>query len=300
MLGLLAVALNLEGWRGPVVFLVVGIAGIVVFMRVLEWGSNGLKARARRKAMAPAEPEAYGSYDERRAALSEGENLDDWLDRVRVTPEDRKIKPHSRYWIYKAGDHPDVLFLYYRVNPGGRLLRHVATASQDFHNFETESPHKMVCRSFEGLSVAFPTSGEWWAKVFCAKHPQVAEPRIVTREDGWFFYPERKEELLCGCLEPVNFGKGYPKPMAAPGAPHLRPVILDGKPVETGYAGNLDDGGDIFKVINTVIKESGGRIAKVLELRMQARPDCPSCLGKGYMDAKRSVRCLACFPNESG
>lgn len=297
MLGLLAVALNLEGWRGPVVFLVVGIAAIVVFTRLLEWGSNGLKARARRQAAAPAEPEAYGSYEERRAALSEGENLDDWLDRVRVTPEDRKIKPHSRYWIYKAGGRPNVLFTYYRTNPGGRLLRHVEILSQDCHRFVTGSPQKAVCRSFEGLSVAYPACGEWWSKVDCAKHPPVTEPRIVTKEDGWFFYPERKEELLCGCLAPVNFGKGYPKPLAAPDGAHLRPVILDGKPVETGYAGNRDDGADIFKLINTVIKESGDGIAKVLELRMQARPDCPSCLGKGYMG---SVRCLACFPNESG
>ena len=189
MLGLLAVALNLEGWRGPVVFLMVAVAAIVVFTRLLEWGSNRIKARAGRKAIAPAEPKEYSSYEERRAALSEGENLDDWLDRVRVTPEDRKIKPHSRYWIYKAGAHPDVLFSYYRTNPGGRLLRHVSTASQGFANFETETPHKMVCRSFEGLSIAVPTSGEWWAKANCSKHPAVTEPRIVTKEDGWFFDP---------------------------------------------------------------------------------------------------------------
>lgn len=302
MFVMLAVALNLAGWRGPVVFIVLAVSAIVVLTRLIEWG---VKLAKRPKAIEIEGPKPYDSYETKRSALGDGENLDDWLDRVHVTPVAHKIKPHSRFWIYGPGVCPNRLFHYYRVSDERRMLKYVEIVSLGFAKFQTEELGKTVVRSFENLSVAYPRAGEWWEKTPCAKHSaSPCSPRVVTKEDGWFFDSARIAELECGCLVPDNFGKGTPKSEPIGGSaevPPLMPFPIGGFIGVQGSGGAVGTGGVhgdlVSHAINTLIRENSKGLERVVSLKkLEEAKTCPSCSGTGYAGPAAGPEAGRAFP----
>jgi len=75
---------------------------------------------------------------------------------------------------------------------------------------ETTHPGgKLIVRA-EFFAPACPVAGEIWQWYACSKHlPKTTGPQKCPPLDDWTRRPkEEREAAECGCLQPVNFGKG--------------------------------------------------------------------------------------------
>lgn len=86
MEAMLALVLDLHGWRGPVAFAAAGIFTVVLLARLLSWAFS--------RRIVPIEPPAiqgYKSREEIAKGLRE-EPLADWLQRMNVTAPELKVR----------------------------------------------------------------------------------------------------------------------------------------------------------------------------------------------------------------
>lgn len=63
------------------------------------------------------------------------------------------------------------------------------------------------------LTLALPNAGEVWEKQLCPKHPDplpgcIRSLRVTDQE--WYLCLDRADDVVCGCLRPVNYGIGFP------------------------------------------------------------------------------------------
>lgn len=312
MEAMLALVLDLSGWRGPVAFGAVGIFVVAALARLISWGA----ARRRRRMSLP---EGYKSREDVRLALRE-ENIDDWLEKMRSTPAEFKVpqalKPagldrgaslfESIDMVIKEfskgleksislkkpeQDHPSILnygpevslkgepehlFTWYRT-PGGEILfRMAGPGSAGMARFLTPSTEEVLF-AYEGMRVAYPAVGEWWSALVCSVHKRDRDIRVQVQESySWYRSPERIAELYCGCLAPINFGKGFPK---VAGTEYLPPGP-DGGAASVGENGSpglpgIQSPEDRCKLCaggRQVVKDVGGAYKIV---------PCPRCKGTG-------------------
>lgn len=250
MEAMLALVLDLSGWRGPVAFGSVGIFVVAALARFISWSSS---RRRRRMWLA----EGYKSREDVRLALRE-ENIEDWLEKMRSTPVEYKVsKPIPEAGLKGGGavfdlmdavgaaikdtskgieeivslkkseqaaltlsnygpevilkGEPELLFTWYRMPQGAILCRMAGPGPAGMARFLTPSSDEVMF-PYEGLRVAYPLVGEWWSKLDCSVHKVESEVRLRVEEGfSWYRSPGRIAELYCGCLVPMNFGKGFEK-----------------------------------------------------------------------------------------
>lgn len=124
------------------------------------------------------------------------------------------IEEHGPQRIYPKGYKPDFRFSWYRAENGSLILR---TSRKDLKVSDDNALFAHCCglqdvTTFEGLRVAYPEVGEWWVKMRCDTHYIDKEVRLeIAKEYSWYRTPNRIAELYCGCLAPINFGKGFQK-----------------------------------------------------------------------------------------
>jgi hypothetical protein len=59
------------------------------------------------------------------------------------------------------------------------------------------------------LEAALPKVGEWWRRLKCGIHQGLYGGEVLIGPDcEWWLSPSRLEDWRCGCIEPVNFGRG--------------------------------------------------------------------------------------------
>lgn len=90
----------------------------------------------------------------------------------------------------------------------GHLVRIIKVESGDLYMAQGEM--QVVGISEEWVDVATPRRGEWWAPKYCKKHMGADEDYldVPQRAEGWVTDSVTPARILCGCLIPVNFGKG--------------------------------------------------------------------------------------------
>lgn len=63
--------------------------------------------------------------------------------------------------------------------------------------------------SFVEFEPALPKVGEWWRRLECKIHQGLDSSQVLVGPDcEWWLSKSRIEDWKCGCIEPVNFGRG--------------------------------------------------------------------------------------------
>lgn len=149
---------------------------------------------------------------------------------------------------YCAGDPPQIVTSQFRPEQWVRVLRggrrggqlvklHKMTFVAGIRSWEFKCKSGALdSLAEECFMVAVPINGEWWEKRFCSSsgrhtpeftaHWQYlpvqwsytsgesrGPERLCITKDGWdTLFGAELESALCGCLVPVNFGRGYDTP----------------------------------------------------------------------------------------
>ncbi len=101
-------------------------------------------------------------------------------------------RPHSTKWCRRKAD--GALLMAVSIGPSkGSLCHLIDVMGNDIYQFLGD------------LEVATPKAGEWWIWNACDRHSwiQPVGPIIMHRD-----VPNTEGNVSCGCLAPVNYGKG--------------------------------------------------------------------------------------------
>lgn len=98
------------------------------------------------------------------------------------------------------------------IDAKGKLVRITGINGDDHYRFEACAPG--CPQSSDGYAgggdwfePAIPKVGEWWEAKKCSKHPGVVEAGVWRVSEAAWVHPAG-EMVLCGCITPLNFGRG--------------------------------------------------------------------------------------------
>lgn len=110
---------------------------------------------------------------------------------------------------------------YFRVRSTGALVRALLPLLPSGVGLYATNDRPEKVFGEDDLEFAYPHKGEWWAKKPCLKMHAIAKTIAWSTEPKVWAYTVSKGDLVygcpwwpdaqaaeCGCLEPVNFGKG--------------------------------------------------------------------------------------------
>lgn len=195
----------------------------VAFLCLVGWGLFvSIRKALRLTGVVPYPP--FKSRSEYLEAALEM-NLEEFIERAKVTPREvtqklpapkfRMATPEEAHLVGGVMPRPNPIAeqvdpkvgKWFRTKGRGCLIRY--SGPSGFIGWSVyETPVHCHLKDAD-LEPAYPKSGEWWEKLRCAQTHLAPGISFVAGVQKWGRNDlEAAEAVKCGCLVPINFGKG--------------------------------------------------------------------------------------------